>query len=158
MLQPGSTIPDLSAPDQHNQTKPLRARLGAKGGIIYFYPKDNTPGCTLEANDFQALGPAFAALGHEVIGVSKDSVNSHVGFCAKYGLAFTLLSDGDGALCEAFGVWQEKTQYGKTSMGIVRSTFVVDAEGVVRKVYTNVKTKGHAEAVLAELTRRLGAA
>ncbi|MBF0628509.1 MAG: peroxiredoxin [Magnetococcales bacterium] len=152
MLQPGSTIPDLAVLDQHDQAKSLRERLGPQGGIVYFYPKDNTPGCTLEANDFQALSAAFAERGYAIIGISKDSVKSHVGFCAKQGLEFTLLSDGDGALCEAFGVWQEKVFCGKTSMGIVRSTFVVDGAGVVRKVYANVKTKGHAAAVLAELT------
>ncbi|MBF0212877.1 MAG: peroxiredoxin [Magnetococcales bacterium] len=139
--------------DQHQVQMPLRDRLGPKGAILYFYPRDNTPGCTLEANDFQTLSPAFAERGFTIIGISKDSVQSHVGFCAKQGLSFTLLSDGAGELCEAFGVWREKTQYGKTSMGLVRSTFIVDHQGVVRKVYNNVRTKGHAEAVLAEVIR-----
>ncbi|MEO5347317.1 MAG: peroxiredoxin [Magnetococcus sp. YQC-9] len=92
------------------------------------------------------------ALGFTVIGISKDSVKSHVGFCSKYGLQFTLLSDTDAALCQAFGAWQEKKNYGKTYMGIVRSTFIVDAQGVIRKVYPTVKTTGHAAAVLKELT------
>ncbi|MBF0341476.1 MAG: peroxiredoxin [Magnetococcales bacterium] len=156
MLPVGATIPDLATTDQHDRSLPLLQRLGPRGGIIYFYPKDNTPGCTLEANDFQSLGQRFAELGCTVIGISKDSVRSHVGFCSNYGLEFTLLSDGDGTLCEAFGVWQEKTLYGKTSMGIVRSTFIVDQTGVIRKVYKSVKTQGHAEAVLAELVRLQG--
>ncbi|GAB0058511.1 Putative peroxiredoxin bcp [Candidatus Magnetaquicoccaceae bacterium FCR-1] len=153
MLQPGDTIPDLSAPDQNDQSLPLRQRLGAKGAVIYFYPKDNTPGCTVEANDFQTLGAEFAAKGFTVIGVSKDSIKSHVSFCTKYNLQFTLLSDTDGALCEAFGAWQEKKNYGKVYMGIVRSTFIVDGHGVVRKVYPSVKTAGHAAAVLGEVDR-----
>ncbi|MBF0416752.1 MAG: peroxiredoxin [Magnetococcales bacterium] len=153
MLTPGSIIPDLTAPDQHNQSMPLLQRLGIQGAVIYFYPKDNTPGCTVEANDFQSLGAEFAALGFTVIGISKDSIKSHVGFCTKFGLQFTLLSDGDGALCQAFGAWQEKKNYGKVYMGIVRSTFIVDAQGMVRKVYPSVKTAGHAAAVLAEVGR-----
>ncbi|MBF0127583.1 MAG: peroxiredoxin [Magnetococcales bacterium] len=147
-MQIGSIIPDLSAPDQQERMASLRERLGSNGAVIYFYPKDNTPGCTLEANDFQALSAAFAEQNLTVIGISKDSVKSHAGFCTKFGLKFTLLSDGDGTLCEAFGVWREKVFCGKTSMGIVRSTFLVDAQGVVRKIYDNVKTKGHAAAVL----------
>ncbi|MBF0615058.1 MAG: peroxiredoxin [Magnetococcales bacterium] len=154
MLEPGATIPDLTVVDQREEIKPLRARLGPQGAVIYFYPKDNTPGCTLEANDFQALSRSFADLGYAIIGISKDSVKSHVGFCAKHGLEFTLLSDGDGALCQAFGVWQEKVFCGKTSMGIVRSTFIVDGAGVVQKVYGQVKTKGHAATVLADLGQR----
>lgn len=151
MLETGATIPELSAPDQNGQKQSLKGLLGARGGVVYFYPKDSTPGCTLEANDFQTLGGEFAAKGFAVVGISKDSVKSHANFCAKQGLAFTLLSDADGALCEAFGVWQEKVMCGKSCMGIVRSTFVVDAGGVIRTVYTNVKTKDHAAQVLAEL-------
>ncbi|MBF0160083.1 MAG: peroxiredoxin [Magnetococcales bacterium] len=151
MLQAGMTVPELSAQNQHGQQQTLRQLLGHKGGIIYFYPKDNTPGCTLEANDFQSLQPSFQELGYTVIGISRDSVQSHAGFCSKYGLGFTLLSDQDGSLCQAFGVWQEKTNYGKTSMGIVRTTFVVDGQSVIVKVYPKVKTKGHAEQVLLDL-------
>ncbi|MBF0125896.1 MAG: peroxiredoxin [Magnetococcales bacterium] len=151
MLTIGQGIPELSAPDQNGQVRPLRELLGKKGGVVYFYPKDSTPGCTLEANDFQALGEAFQTREHAVIGISRDSVKSHANFAAKQGLGFTLLSDQDGALCEAFGVWQEKTMCGKTSMGIVRTTFVVDGTGRVRRIYPNVKTKGHAAQVLADL-------
>ncbi|MBF0260219.1 MAG: peroxiredoxin [Magnetococcales bacterium] len=153
MLQPGDTIPDLTTPDQHDQSLPLRQRLGPNGAVIYFYPKDNTPGCSVEANDFQAASQSFAELGFTVIGISKDSVKSHVGFCTKYNLQLTLLSDTDGALCQAFGAWQEKKNYGKVYMGIVRSTFIVDGQGVVRKVYPSVKTTGHAAAVLTEVGR-----
>ncbi|MEO5332329.1 MAG: peroxiredoxin [Magnetococcus sp. YQC-5] len=151
MSSVGTTIPDLSAPDQTGQTRSLRELLGNQGAIIYFYPKDNTPGCTLEANDFQSLHKEFLALGYSIIGISKDSVKSHAHFCSKHTLEFTLLSDQDGALCTAFGVWQEKTMYGKTSMGIVRTTFVVNALGIIQAVYPKVKTKGHAADVLNDL-------
>ncbi|MBF0429368.1 MAG: thioredoxin-dependent thiol peroxidase [Magnetococcales bacterium] len=149
----GELIPDLSAPNQHGQLHTLKSLLGSKGSIVYFYPKDNTPGCTLEANDFQTLSKEFQERGFTVIGISKDSVKSHAGFCSKHGLEFTLLSDQDGAICEAFGVWKEKTMCGKTSMGIVRSTFIVDNTGTIIAVYSNVKTKEHAATVLADLDR-----
>ncbi len=150
LLNVGDTIPFLTVPDQNGDQKNLQDLLGKGGAIIYFYPKDNTPGCTLEANDFQRLQGDFAALGMNVVGISKDSVASHTKFCTKHGLDFTLLSDGDGKACEGFGVWQEKKNYGKVYMGIVRSTFLVDAEGKVTKTWTKVKTKGHAEKVLEE--------
>lgn len=150
-MQPGSPIPDATLPDQNGEARPLRALLGEHGAVIYFYPKDSTPGCTLEAHDFQSLLPRFLARGVTVIGVSKDSPRSHANFCAKQGLGFTLLSDQDGELCEGFGVWQEKTRCGKTCWGIVRSTFVVDGAGVVRQVYANVQAKGHAAQVLDSL-------
>lgn len=151
VMEAGSLIPDLTLPDQAGQPRALRQLLGRNGAVIYFYPKDNTPGCTTEAQDFQALAADFAQAGVEVVGISKDSVKSHANFCAKQGLGFTLLSDGDGAACEAFGVWQEKTMYGKTRMGIVRSTFLVDARGQVVRVYPSVKVKGHARQVLNDL-------
>ncbi|MBF0175587.1 MAG: peroxiredoxin [Magnetococcales bacterium] len=154
MLQVGQNIPDSLAPDQFGKERRLYGLLGAKGGVIYFYPKDNTPGCTLEAQDFQAHGGDFQAMGYAIVGISKDSVPSHEKFCAKYQLGFTLLSDQDGRLCEGFGVWQEKKNYGKTYMGIVRATFVVDAHGLIQQVYPKVKTKGHAEQVLQDLRRR----
>ncbi len=119
--------------------------------MIYFYPKDNTPGCSTEAVDFQREKENFRARGFSIIGISKDSVKSHERFCMKKSLDFTLLSDGEGALCEAFGVWQEKKNYGRVYMGIVRSTFVVGANGKVLQVYPKVRVKGHVEKVLAEL-------
>ncbi|WP_130472212.1 peroxiredoxin [Candidatus Magnetaquicoccus inordinatus] len=101
MLEIGASIPDLILPDQQNQPRPLRQLLGAQGAIFYFYPKDNTPGCTVEANDFQALQSDFATLGYTVIGLSKDSVASHDKFCQKFGLTFTLLSDTNTEACVA---------------------------------------------------------
>ncbi|MBF0379923.1 MAG: thioredoxin-dependent thiol peroxidase [Magnetococcales bacterium] len=150
LLNTGDTIPSLTIPDQNGNEVALESLLGKNGAVIYFYPKDNTPGCTLEANDFQRLSDDFAALGINVVGISKDSVASHTKFSTKHNLTFTLLSDGEGAACEGFGVWQEKKNYGKVYMGIVRSTFLVDAKGKVVKTWTKVKTKGHAEAVLQE--------
>ncbi|MEO5349252.1 MAG: peroxiredoxin [Magnetococcus sp. YQC-3] len=150
MLEVGEKIPEIRLPDQQGAERRLPDLLGRRGGIIYFYPRDSTPGCTVEANDFQALLHEFDRLGLTVTGISKDSVASHSRFCLKQGLTFTLLSDQDGEACTRFGVWQEKTSYGRTSMGIVRSTFVVDAEGVVQKIYRAVKTAGHGAQVLAD--------
>ncbi|MBF0399790.1 MAG: peroxiredoxin [Magnetococcales bacterium] len=150
MLAIHDVIPDLSLPDQHGEERRLKALLGKKGGVIYFYPRDSTPGCTVEANDFQSLAQDFAALGLTVTGISRDSVASHNRFCLKQGLTFTLLSDQNTEACAQFGVWQEKTNYGRTSMGIVRTTFVVNEAGVVQKVYRAVKTAGHAQLVLTE--------
>ena len=120
---------------------------GAKA-VIYFYPKDNTSGCTKEAHDFRDLKTEFEAAGTRVVGVSKDSVQSHDGFKAKQDLNFTLVSDPDGTLCEAFGVWKEKSMYGKKYMGIERSTFLLDAEGTIRREWRKVKVTGHAQEVL----------
>jgi peroxiredoxin Q/BCP len=121
--------------------------------VIYFYPKDNTPGCTLEGIDFNAHLDEFRAAGAEVIGVSRDSAKSHAGFCAKHGFRFDLLSDPDDALGNAFGVIGEKSLYGRKFIGVVRSTFLLDPEGRVAAEWRGVKVNGHAEAVLAELQR-----
>ncbi len=118
---------------------------------LYFYPKDSTPGCTLEGNDFNALLPKFRRAGAVVLGVSRDSVKSHQNFCAKQGFKFDLVSDFDEALCKAFDVIHEKNMYGRKVLGIVRSTFLVDPAGVVRAVWRPVKVPGHAEAVLDTL-------
>ena len=121
--------------------------------ILYFYPKDNTPGCTLEAQDFTRLKADFEALGVEIFGVSKDSEASHENFCAKHGLGITLISDPDGVLHEKFGAIGEKKNYGKTYIGTIRSTFLLDsATGEIVQEWRNVRAKGHAERVLAELT------
>lgn len=119
--------------------------------VVYFYPKDNTPGCTTEGRDFQALLPRFRQLGAEVIGVSKDSVKTHANFCARHGFEFPLVSDGDEALCRAFGVIQPKKLYGREYEGIVRSTFLIDPEGRVARKWQPVKVPGHAQAVLDAL-------
>ena len=150
MLKIGDDMPDVTLPDQGETTHRLTDLLGENGGVVYFYPKDNTPGCTLEANDFQSLLSEFQTLGLSVTGISKDSVASHSRFCVKHTLSFTLLSDKDGHACEDFGVWQEKKNYGRTYKWLVRTTFLVDATGRVQKVYARVKTKGHAAQVLAD--------
>ncbi|WP_045389811.1 peroxiredoxin [Falsirhodobacter sp. alg1] len=117
--------------------------------VLYFYPRDNTPGCTLEAQDFHRLGDDFKAADVRVIGISKDDMASHEKFCGKYGLGITLASD-TGTTAEDYGVWVEKNMYGKKSMGIERATFLIDTEGQIVKEWRKVKVAGHAEAVLAE--------
>ena len=119
--------------------------------VLYFYPKDSTPGCTVEGNDFNALLPAFRKLGARVLGVSRDSLKSHQNFCTKQGFAFPLVSDTDSKLCDAFGVIQPKKLYGREFIGIERSTFLVDPEGVVRAAWRKVKVPGHAGDVLETL-------
>ncbi len=119
--------------------------------VLYFYPKDSTPGCTVEGNDFNALLPKFRKLGASVLGVSRDSLKSHQNFCAKQGFAFPLASDADSRLCDAFGVIQPKKLYGREFIGIERSTFLIDPEGVVRALWRKVKVPGHAGDVLATL-------
>lgn len=119
--------------------------------VLYFYPKDSTPGCTTEGLDFNALLPKFAKLDCDVLGVSRDSIKSHQNFCAKQGFRFPLVSDGDEALCNAFGVIQEKNMYGKKVLGIVRSTFLIDPEGRIAAEWRGVKVAGHAQAVLDAL-------
>lgn len=122
--------------------------------VLYFYPKDSTPGCTTEGLDFQALLPKFRKLGADVVGVSRDSVKSHANFCAKQGFAFPLVSDGDETLCRAFGVIQMKKLYGREFEGIVRSTFLIDPQGKVAQAWQPVKVTGHAQAVLDALEER----
>ena len=119
--------------------------------VLYFYPKDSTPGCTTEGIDFNALLPEFAELGAAVLGVSRDSIKSHQNFCAKQGFAFDLVSDADEALCQAFGVIKEKNLYGRKVMGIERSTFLIDPAGVIAQSWRPVKVAGHARAVLDAL-------
>ena len=121
--------------------------------VLYFYPKDNTPGCTTEGIDFNALYPKFRKAKCEVLGASRDSVKSHAGFCNKHGFAFDLVSDSEETLCKAFDVIHEKNMYGKKVLGIVRSTFLINPEGVVVESWRGVKVPGHAEAVLAALTQ-----
>lgn len=116
--------------------------------ILYFYPRDDTPGCTIEAIDFTSMGADFMAAGATVIGVSKDSVAKHDKFIAKHNLGVILASDENGSVCQDYGVWVEKNMYGKKSMGIERATFWIDGDGVIKKAWRKVKAKGHAEAVL----------
>ena len=119
--------------------------------VLYFYPKDATPGCTTEGIDFNALLPKFKKLGATVLGVSRDSIKSHQNFCAKQGFRFDLVSDADEALCNAFGVIKEKNMYGRKVLGIERSTFLIDPKGVIVQSWRPVKVMGHAEAVLQTL-------
>lgn len=122
--------------------------LKGKKVVLYFYPKDATPGCTTEAQGFRDALDDFAKLGAEIVGVSKDSVKRHDNFKAKYELPFALISDEDGVICEAYGVWQEKKNYGNTYMGIVRTTFLIDENGKVAEIWRNLRVKGHVDKVL----------
>ena len=119
--------------------------------VLYFYPKDSTPGCTTEGLDFNALLPRFRELGAEVLGVSRDSVKSHDNFCAKQGFAFALVSDADEALCRAFDVIHEKNMYGRKVLGVVRSTFLLSPDSRIAREWRGVKVPGHAQAVLDAL-------
>lgn len=150
---PGDTAPDFTLPAPGGDVS-LSARNGRKT-VLYFYPKDDTPGCTTEALDFTAEAAAFGAAGADVIGVSKDSVRAHEKFIAKHELGVTLASDEDGGVAEAYGVWVEKNMYGRTFMGIERTTFLIDGAGIIRRVWPKVKVKGHVAEVL-NAVRALG--
>ena len=132
-------------------TTTIAEQLSTGWLVLYFYPKDSTPGCTTEGNDFNALLPKFRKLGATVLGVSRDSLKSHQNFCAKQGFRFDLVSDADEKLCNAFGVIKPKKLYGREFIGIERSTFLVDPEGVVRAAWRKVKVPGHAADVLDTL-------
>ena len=131
--------------DQHSHW----GAFAGKRLVLYFYPRDNTPGCTLEGRDFSALYPQFVALDTQVVGVSRDSVASHTKFSCAQGLAFPLISDSDAVLCRAFDVLQPKVMYGRSVVGLVRSTFVLDQDQRVQRSWRNVKVPGHAQDVLA---------
>lgn len=145
----GSNAPDFTLPTDGGGSLTLSSLKGRKV-ILYFYPKDDTPGCTKEACAFQQALPDFSGANAVVVGISKDDQKSHDKFKTKYSLAFTLVSDGDGTVCEAYGVWVEKSNYGKKYMGIERSTFLIDEKGAIAKVWRKVKVDGHAEQVLSE--------
>lgn len=140
-------VSDFAAEATGDKTIRLKDLRG-QNVVIYFYPKDSTPGCTTEGRDFSALQARFKRANTVILGVSRDSVASHEKFKAKQGFKFDLLSDPDEALCKKFDVIQEKTLYGRKFMGVVRSTFLLDAEGKLRQEWRNVKVKGHAEEVL----------
>lgn len=154
MLTPGKALSkkilNLPLLDQNGETLKL-ADYAGRWLVVYFYPKDSTPGCTTEGLDFSALMPDFDKANATVIGVSRDSVKSHANFCSKQGLAFDLISDVDGALCEAFGVWRLKKNYGREYEGIVRSTFLIDPEQKPVHLWDPVRVKGHAQEVLDTL-------
>ena len=138
MLQVGTKAPDFSLPDQNGQAHTLEEYKGKKV-VLYFYPKDNTPGCTKQACAFGELYPQFLEQGAVVLGVSKDSVASHKKFEEKYGLPFTLLSDPELSAIQAYDVWQEKNMYGKKTMGVVRTTYLIDEQGIIIKAMGKVK-------------------
>jgi thioredoxin-dependent peroxiredoxin len=148
MIATGQTAPDFTLPRDGGATITLSALRPGKV-VLYFYPKDDTPGCTLEAQDFNARLAEFAAAGATVIGLSKDSAKSHDKFCKKHGLSIVLASDEGGTTCEDYGVWVEKSMYGRTYMGIERATVLIDGTGIVRQVWPKVGVKGHADEVLA---------
>ena len=150
MLNVGDKAPDFTMPTDGDGEVSL-ASLKGKPVVLYFYPRDDTPGCTKEACGFRDLFPDFSGLNAEIIGVSRDTVAKHGKFKAKYELPFTLGADVDGSVTEAYGVWVEKNMYGKKSMGIERSTFLIGADGELKAIWRKVKVAGHVEAVLEAL-------
>lgn len=151
MLNPGDTAPDFSLEETDGEQVRLSGFKGKKNVVIYFYPKDDTPGCTIEAQDFTALQDQFDAADTVVLGISRDDCGSHAAFRDKYGLTVKLLSDPDGRVCEQYGVWQEKDKGGEKKMGIVRSTFIIDKAGALRHALYGVSAEGHAQEVLGKV-------
>ena len=149
MPKEGNKAPDFSAKDQNGKTVKLASLKGKKNVVLYFYPKDMTPGCTTEACDFRDHHKKFKNT--VVLGVSIDSPERHQKFIDKYNLPFTLIADTNQKVVNKYGVWQEKSLYGKKFMGIVRSTFIIDKSGVIRKIFPKVKVKGHVEEILNEI-------
>lgn len=149
-LKVGDKAPDFSVVNDVSETVNLKDLAGQKV-ILYFYPKDNTPGCSIEAQQFNEAYKKLQDAGYVVLGVSRDTVKRHVNFKEKYDLQFNLLADTDEALCNAYGVMKEKKLYGKTSIGIERSTFVIDEKGVLTHIYRGVKAKEHVGQLLADL-------
>ena len=152
MLEPGSKAPDFTLQDQDGVPHSLEQYRGRKV-ILYFYPKDSTPGCTKQACAYSERLPQIREAGAVVLGVSKDSVASHRKFADKYGLAFTLLADPERQVIEAYDVWKEKKNYGKVSMGVVRTTYLIDEEGVIVQANDKVKTTEDADAMLAAVSQ-----
>ena len=154
-LEVGSKAPSFRAKDTYGKERSLD-EYGGKWVVLYFYPKDSTPGCTVEAIDFTARKGEFASMNAEVIGVSGDSEKSHQKFTDKHSLDITLLSDPDKEIMGAYGAWAEKKMYGKTFLGIIRSTVLIDPDGKVAHVWPKVKAKGHADAVKEKLAELQG--
>jgi peroxiredoxin Q/BCP len=148
--QAGDLAPEVALPDEHGTVHALADRRGS-WTVVYFYPKDDTPGCTTEACGFRDLHGELDGLDAQVWGVSPDGAGSHAAFRAKYGLPFTLLSDPDHAAAEAYGAWGEKKNYGRTYMGILRSSYLVDPDGRIATAWPSVKAEGHADQVLEAL-------
>lgn len=150
MLEIGTKAPDFSLPDQNGDIHTLEEYRGRKV-VLYFYPKDSTAGCTKQAVGFAELNDRFLEKGAVVVGVSKDSVKSHKNFETKYELPFTLLSDKELEAIQAYDVWKEKKMYGKVSMGVVRTTYIIDEEGIIIKAFEKVKAADNPSDMLAEL-------
>ena len=148
--QDGNTAPAFTLESSSGSKVSLKDQAGT-WVVLYFYPRDNTPGCTTEAVEFQAALPTIKRLGGTVLGVSKDSIASHCKFADKQNLTFDLLSDPDGKVLEKYGAWGEKNMYGKKSMGILRTTVLIDPDGRVAKIWPKVKVKGHVEQVVETL-------
>lgn len=146
-LRTGDPAPDFRLTNQHGDPLSLADLRGTRT-VLYFYPKDNTPGCTLEARNLRDGREEFAARGFRIVGISPDSERSHLNFCTKHALDFTLLSDPEHSACEAYGVWVEKTMYGRKYMGVARTTFVIDPEGVIERIFRKVDTKNHYRQIL----------
>jgi peroxiredoxin Q/BCP len=149
-LSEGDAVPAFELESDNEGTVSADSLKGSKY-VLYFYPKDDTPGCTTEACDFRDNIARLTGYGYKVYGVSPDTVKSHEKFRGKYDLNFPLLADPDHEVAEAFGIWREKKNYGKTYTGLVRSTFLIDEEGKLEKIYDNVRAKGHVERIVREL-------
>ena len=147
----GQSAPDFSLPSTDGRNIRLSDFRGQQAVVLYFYPRDDTPGCTVEACSFRDLRNLFQEHGAEIVGVSTDSVRSHKRFQAKYQLTFPLLADTDHAVAEQYGVWQRRRFMGREHMGVARTTFVIDANGTIKAVFPNVKVEGHADRVLEAL-------
>ena len=153
MLEKNQSAPAFTTTNQVNASISLSDFAGGKNVVLYFYPKDDTPGCTIQANQFTGLASEFAKVDTVVLGVSKDSCESHQAFIDKFGLKVDLLADTSGELCEAYGVWQEKEKNGVKKMGIVRSTFLIDKQGELIDVIYGVTPEGHAQAILDRVSQ-----
>lgn len=152
-LNVGNMAPDFTGLTQEGNSLSLSDLKGSRI-VLYFYPKDNTSGCTLEAKSLRDGKAELAERGYRIIGVSPDSERSHQNFCAKHDLNFTLLADTDHSICEAFGVWAEKSMYGRKYMGVVRTTFLLDEEGRITHIFNKVKTAEHYQQIVNELDKK----
>ncbi|MBR3703342.1 MAG: thioredoxin-dependent thiol peroxidase [Alistipes sp.] len=152
-LKIGDMAPDFSLPTQSGEVLSLSDLKGSKT-ILYFYPKDNTSGCTLEAKSLRDGKEELAARGYRIVGVSPDSERSHQNFCSKHDLNFTLIADTDKVMCEAYGVWVEKSMYGRKYMGVKRTTFLLDDQGRITHIFDKVKTADHYRQIINELDKK----
>lgn len=149
----GDMAPDFAGKTQDGETLSL-AELKGSRTVLYFYPKDNTSGCTLEAKSLRDGKAELERRGYRIVGVSPDSERSHQNFCSKHELNFTLLADTDHSVCEAFGVWQEKSMYGRKYMGVVRTTFLLDEQGCITHIFKKVRTTDHYQQIVEELDKK----